>query len=103
MHQNLSIYTVFNIRNPTTAPLFVCSNSKKYIYICVASIVILGIKRECPIYLEYNIAKYLQRAALPEITRLQETLHSCMFVMATVISRSHVPFYFYVVVVVVFY
>lgn len=64
------IYTVFNICNPTTAPLFVCSYSKKK-NICVASI--LGIKRECPIYLEYNIAKYLQRAALPEITRLPET------------------------------
>ena len=27
------IYTVFNICNPTTAPLFVCSNSKKK-YLC---------------------------------------------------------------------
>lgn len=40
-------------------------NIKKNLSVCV----IFGLKKECPIYLEYNIAKYLQRAAflLPDI------------------------------------
>lgn len=54
------IYTVFNICNPVTVPLFLCRNGKNSV---LPAFVILGIQIECPVYLYYNIAKYLQRAA----------------------------------------
>lgn len=76
-----SICAVFNICNPTTAHLFVSSNGKQSV---LPQCVILGIKTECPIYPEYNIATYLQRAAF----LLPQTLHSCVFVMATKVLQG---------------
>lgn len=75
-----SIYTVFNICNPATAPLFV-----------LPQCVILGIKIECPIYLGYHIAKYFWRDAF-HYYGLYYIPYVCHG--NRVIARCHVFFYF---------